>query len=95
MSLRANSVNVSTLCQLGTRKEEAVQEDKDTAPPSLGRSVGSGARLSGTRQGEGVRQQDNETTRGNVSKTTEPLSAVCLIHFLWTHLLFQYQGVSI
>lgn len=28
MSLRAKSVNVSTLCQLGTRTEEVDQEDK-------------------------------------------------------------------
>lgn len=72
MSPRARSVNVSTLCQLGTRKEEAVQEDKDSTPPSLRRSVGSGARPSGTRQGERVRQQDNETLRGNVSKMSRP-----------------------
>lgn len=69
VSLRAKSVNVSTLCQLGRRSGEARQGARKgtTTPPSFRRSMRNRASLSGTQQGERVRKQENETTRGSVT----------------------------
>lgn len=47
--------------------EEKTKRTKGTTPPPFRRSMGNEARLSGRQRGEGVRKQENETIRGNVT----------------------------
>lgn len=47
--------------------EEKTKRTKGTTPPPFRRSMGNEARLSGRQRGEGVRKQENETMRGNVT----------------------------